>query len=153
MNSAKEFLAASTIHGLCYIEEAKSPLAKMFWGITIITSLSLAGIFINNSIKEWAVSPIKSTISTHPIEDLKFPNVTVCPPNGTNTALNYDLVRLNNTFSPSEVAHLKKEIDNIFFVKENREYIDNLHKILDVTSLKRIYNGFQSIPTLSLIHI
>ena len=36
------------------------------------------------------------TITTHPVADLEFPTVTVCPPKGSNTALNYDLIRARN---------------------------------------------------------
>ena len=46
---------------------------------------------ITNSYNEWQTSPVSTTITTHPITELKFPAVTVCPPKGTNTALNYAL--------------------------------------------------------------
>ena len=53
----------------------------------------MAGYLINNSYCDWHDSPISTTITTHPIDGLEFPTVTVCPPRGSNTALNYDLMK------------------------------------------------------------
>merc|ERR1712218_595995 len=44
----------------------------------------------------WNESPVKTTIETHPIEEITFPKVTVCPPKNTYTNLNYDLMMAEN---------------------------------------------------------
>ena len=51
---------------------------------------------INDSYSDWQESPIATSISTHPIAELDFPTVTVCPPRGSHTALNYDLMKATN---------------------------------------------------------
>ena len=57
---------------------------------------STAFYLINDSYVDWQASPIATSISTHPISELEFPTVTVCPPENSNTALNYDLMRAIN---------------------------------------------------------
>ena len=60
-------------------------------------------------------SPVMTTITTHSIGQLKFPTVTVCPPKGSNTALNYDLMKLKNrTLSREDREFLRMEIDKAF---------------------------------------
>ena len=55
-----------------------------------------------------------TTITTHPLDDLGFPAVTVCPPEGSNTALNYDLMQLNN--SKDSLSEKKKmELKNVIW--------------------------------------
>ena len=98
MDTVVEFLESSTIHGLSYIVNIKQNILKLFWLCVVITSFSIAGILIVNSVSNWNESPIDTTIETYPIQDLKeiFPNVTVCPPEGTTTSLNYDLMNAEN---------------------------------------------------------
>ena len=96
MHSLREFLETSTIHGLSYISSAPSKLSKVFWFLVVVAGFSSAVYLINISYVDWQASPVSTSISTHPIADLPFPTVTVCPPEASNTALNYDLVRAGN---------------------------------------------------------
>ena len=91
MDSLREFLETSTIHGLAHISSAPAKLSKVFWLFVVIFGFSFAFYLINDSYNDWQASPIATSISTHPISELDFPTVTVCPPEGPNTALNYDL--------------------------------------------------------------
>ena len=96
MNSLREFLESSTIHGLSYISTAPSKASKALWLAIVVTGFCTAGYLINSSYKEWQSAPISTAISTHPISDLDFPTITVCPPERSNTILNYDLMRAAN---------------------------------------------------------
>ena len=126
ISPVREFLETSTLHGLVYISKAKSLWGKILWSFSVIVSFSLAGLLIQQSFADWSAHPVSSVISTHPIENLKFPNVTVCPPKGTNTALNYDLVKLKSSFTPSEQEAINKNINEIFSEKETSLYIKTL---------------------------
>ena len=92
----KEFLETSTIHGLAFISTAPSKVSKLFWVMVVFFGFSTAFYLINSSYNDWQSSPIATSISTHPISELDFPTVTICPPEGSNTALNYDLARARN---------------------------------------------------------
>ena len=85
----REFLESSTIHGLVHISTAKSKAARATWVAIVVACFAYAIYTINNSYEEWQESPVSTTITTHPITELEFPTVTVCPPRGSNTALNH----------------------------------------------------------------
>ena len=95
MDTFKEFLESSTIHGLVYISTSRR-LLKLFWLLVVITGFTGAGVLIHQSFSSWAVSPVSTTIETLSITELDFPNVTVCPPRNTFTSLNPDLVMARN---------------------------------------------------------
>ena len=67
MDSFKEFLESSTIHGLTYISSAPSKLSKLFWLLVVFVGFSLAFYLINSSYVDWQTSPIATSITTHPI--------------------------------------------------------------------------------------
>ena len=146
MNLFKKFLETSTVHGLVYFSEAKSIWAKIVWALLVAASFSLAIVLICDSFQGWSKKPVSSVISTRSIKDLEFPNVTICPPKNTNTALNYDLVQLNVTFTASMREKLEKEIDSTFFETDITEYMKTLLHITNENNLRAVYNGFQTIP-------
>ena len=101
----REFLESSTIHGLVHISTAKSKTAKVIWVAIVVACFAFAIHMIVDSYKEWQESPVSTTITTHPITELEFPTVTVCPPRGSNTALN----------------HLLEKVKDVNFTKEERQ--------------------------------
>ena len=143
----REFLETSTLHGLVYISKAESFWGKFLWTVSVIVSFSLAGVLINQSFVDWSTHPVSSVISTHPIKDLRFPNVTVCPPKGSNTALNYDLFQLKSSFSSLEKGAIAKQINAIFLEKPTEMYTKTLLDLVNGENLINIYRGFHTIPT------
>ena len=92
----RDFLEGSTIHGLVHISTAKSKTAKAIWVAIVVACFAIAVYMINSSYEEWQESPVSTTITTHPITELEFPTVTVCPPRGSNTALNHLLEKVKD---------------------------------------------------------
>ena len=103
--NVREFLESSTIHGLVHISTAKSRAARAVWVTIVVACFAVAIHMITSSYKEWQESPVSTTITTHPITELEFPTVTVCPPRGSNTALN----------------HLLEKVSEVNFTQEERE--------------------------------
>ena len=99
-----EFLESSTVHGLVHISTAKSRTARAGWVAIVVACFLIAIYMITGSYKEWQESPVSTTITTHPITELDFPTVTVCPPRGSNTALN----------------HLLEKVKDVNFTEEER---------------------------------
>ena len=95
MEGVSTFLESSTIHGLTYISTTRK-FARLFWILVIISGFIVAAFLIKESFNSWSDSPIKTTIETFPISDLKLPKMTVCPPKNTYTDLNYDLMMTEN---------------------------------------------------------
>ena len=83
MDIFKEFLESSTIHGLVYISTSKATILKLFWSIIVVIAFGTALKLISNSYMEWNIDPVSTSVSTHPIEELDFPNITICPPPAT----------------------------------------------------------------------
>ena len=98
MSSAtvRDFLEGSTIHGLVRISAAKSTKERLAWVAIVVACFAFAIHMIISSYKEWQESPVSTTITTHPITELEFPTVTVCPPRGSNTALNHLLEKVKD---------------------------------------------------------
>ena len=97
-----EFLESSTIHGLVYINRSRSKWGKISWTVITLLGFSTAGYLIHDSFNDWAESPTVTSVETFPISEVPFPEVTVCPPFGSNTALNYDLCLLYTSPSPRD---------------------------------------------------
>ena len=95
MGEFRFFLESSTIHGLSYIS-LTTKYARLFWTIIVIAGFFGAVLIIQDLFQFWSQNPISTTIETLPISEVTFPKVTICPPKGTYTNLNYDLMRVGN---------------------------------------------------------
>ena len=101
----KLFLESSTIHGLAYIASTKK-LIRLFWVFVVLAGFSGAGLLIYQSFQSWAENPVVTSIETLPIEEVRFPKVTVCPPKNTFTNLNHDLTNAGK----KEISFEEKEM-------------------------------------------
>ena len=116
MEDVRTFLESSTIHGLSYLSSTRK-YARLFWLCVILCGFSGACFLIYKSFHSWAESPVRTTVETLPISELKFPKVTVCPPRNTYTDLNYDLMLAENV---SLTENLNNETD--YGNQEYQEY-------------------------------
>lgn len=127
MEIFKEFLESTTIHGLSYIASTKRFL-RLFWILIVITGFSTAGFLIYESFQSWKESPITTTIKTLPIEEIRFPKVSVCPPKNTYTNLNYDIENYANTTldtdTKEEILHYVLQTVNEADYQKYMEYFD-----------------------------
>ena len=143
MKALKEYLSSSTIHGLYYIGSTNSRILKIFWIVIVFTGFSIAFNMILGSVSSWKKSPVISTIETKPISDARFPQVTVCPPEGTNTIFNYDLTKVGNETFDSlgnvDYGDLYNSVEP-FVLKEYYERF--LHKENALVNLKYIQDMY-----------
>ena len=92
MKVVKDFLENSSIHGFFFVGDSKHPLIRFFWIATVIAGFVGSYIMISISVGSWTDNQVSTTVQTLPISGVTIPRVTVCPPKGTFTNLNYDLV-------------------------------------------------------------
>ena len=95
-NTFSEFLESSTIHGLVYIGTSRIKPIKLAWLIIVCICFYLAVYLTLDAFRSWEASPINTSTESLPISEVDFPEVAVCPPPGTNTALNYDIMAARN---------------------------------------------------------
>ena len=121
--------------------------AKILWFGVVCLGFIGAGILIGKSYKEWQDSPIATSITTHPIDNLDFPVVTICPPRNSNTALYHDLVKAGNgTLSDKDKNTLKGAAQDIFLEEAHAEYAKKIVPSLHMGNMDQIFQGFHSIP-------
>ena len=139
MEGVRTFLESSSIHGLSYVS-TKNKYIQLFWIFVVTFGFCAAGFLINESFQSWADSPVKTTIETLPIADLKFPKVTVCPPKNTFTDLNYDVMMTENMTLTSEGS---KEFQNyVQNLVENHVFMDEFDELEDTDKFYNWYNGY-----------
>ena len=145
MDGFREFLETSTIHGLSHISTSKG-FARFFWVLIVITGFTIACVLINQSFEDWAASPIKTTIETKPIAEIDFPKVTVCPPKGSFTNLNFDLMNLRNvTLSNETREELAHFAFDLIHESAYNEAMANLSKFEEQNRAYNWYHGFTEI--------
>ena len=142
MERISAFLESSTIHGLNYISTTRKN-ARAFWILVVVAGFTGAGYIIHTSFQSWADSPIKTTIETLPISEIKFPKVTVCPPKNTYTDLNYDLMLAENFTLTDEI---REELINYSRkVIDEHIYTDDLNMFKEDDRYYNWYYGFSQI--------
>ena len=134
-----EFLSNSSIHGLVHINNAKSGVAKAAWIVILTIGFGIAAYLIANSYAEWTESPVSTVITPHSISDLEFPEVTVCPPKGSNTVLNQAFKKITNKeLTPELKKRLKNMINKLFFLDPSKAFGKSMAQIVNLWSSKDI---------------
>ena len=143
VDGLRTFFESSTIHGLIYISTTRKWIIKIFWIVVVIAGFTGASIMIYESFKDWDENPVKTTIETLPITEMKLPIVTVCPPKNTFTDLNYDLMMTqNNSFdneTRDELINYATELLNNDF---HEGIMTNLSMLVEKDRYYNWYNGY-----------
>ena len=145
MDYVKEFLDTSTIHGLSRISSTRR-LLRLFWILIVIGGFSGAGYLIYKSFETWQQSPITTTIEALPISQIRFPNVTVCPPKNSFLNLNYDIQQSENVGLENNTR--KELLDFALDVIQGEFYkvmMRNLSKVEDPDRYYNWYHGYTRI--------
>ena len=146
MEQIRIFLETSTIHGLNYISTTRK-YARAFWILVVLAGFTGAGYLIHTSFQSWADSPIRTTVETLPISEIKFPKVTVCPPKNTFTDLNYDLMLAENFTLTDEMR--EELIDYSKKVIDEHIYTDDLDRFQQDDRYFNWYYGYSHIQRTS----
>ena len=110
-----------------YLCPSQTRIGKCLWFTSVCFGFLGAGFLISNSYFEWQKSPVASSISTISISDLEFPNVTICPPKGSNTALNYDIMNAeNNLMTEEQKEKLSQDAFSVFVDAPFQEHVNRM---------------------------
>ena len=148
-----EFLSNSTSHGLVYIHSAKSRAVKVAWILIVALGFGFAAYLIGNSYSEWIESPVSTVVTTKPISELEFPDVTVCPPRGSNTVLNLIMERVQDDWKWDLRDHLLRKIRPIYY-EQPKSFANNMAEMMNIQILSDLQSGRIHVPerTENLIH-
>ena len=147
MNGFRNFLESSTIHGLTYISSSRK-FVRLFWTAVIVAGFTCASILIHTSFQDWSENPIKTTIETLPIKDIKFPKLTVCPPKNTVTNLNYDLMMTRNMTLDDEER--KDLVNYATMVADSQNYDQIIRNLSMFHEENRYYNWYHGYTKVEL---
>ena len=139
------FLESSSIHGLIYISSTRKYL-RLFWITAVFGGFLTAGYLIQTSFNNWKYSPISTTIETLSINEITFPNVTVCPPKGSYLNLNHDIKEADRIEIDEETR--KKLLDRAITTLQDKSYeelMKNLSKVEDPNRYHNWYLGFTQV--------
>ena len=143
----REFLESSTIHGLVHISTAKSKAARAAWVAIVAACFATAINMITNSYNEWQESPVSTTITTHPITELEFPTVTVCPPRGSNTALNHLLGKVEDVnFDEKERQELMEILWETLIEMPYKKHAKDIVELLNNDDMRSLINNKTTFP-------
>ena len=145
MENIKTFLETSTIHGLSYIPSGRK-YVKLFWILIVTIGFTGAGVLIYQSFQSWDESPVKTSIETHPITEITFPKVTICPPKNTYTNLNTDLMMTENITLEDDIRNeLTNYAAGFLFDRFYEETLRNVSMIEDTDRYYNWYHGYTKI--------
>ena len=146
----KQFLESSTIHGLGYISSTKR-YARLFWILVVISGFTFAGYLIYQSFQSWYDSPVRTTIETRTIDEVRFPKVTVCPPKNTYTNLNYDLEKMDDRKLDwhTEAWLLMIQFVEHFQELDAIEIWEAFNIVQNTDMLEKWYTGVNAVPKVS----
>ena len=112
----------------------------------MITGFSAASFMIYQSFQAWEESPVSTNIETLPITEITFPKVTVCPPKGTYTDLNYDLMITEKMVLDNEVrTNLSKYAVELLQDHLHHVVMTNFSKLQEDNMYRKWYLGYSKI--------
>ena len=124
---------------LAHIAGAESRVGRISWLAVTVACFSIAISMITSSYKGWQKSPVSTTITTHPITELDFPTVTVCPPRRSNTAVNHVLNMVKNVnFADDERNELLDMSKKVFIENPNKEHARKIVELLSIENLRSL---------------
>ena len=146
MDGVREFLDSSTIHGLAHISSSKAVLVKGVWVVIVALGFFVSAMLIQQSFIEWNESPIGTSVETFPIKEVVFPKITVCPPKGSHTALNYFLAKSENlSLSLKQRKDLNESASKLVEERESWEIMVDSREFREKDKFRNWYEGISTV--------
>ena len=115
---------------------------RVVWTVIVLLGFTIAGFLIWQSLDNWQHDPVDTTISTHPIEQVTFPKIYVCPPKHTYTNLNYDIAYTKNVYlNDEQIKAMKAQVDESIQVVEQDQIMREVDKIEEKNKFFNWYSG------------
>ena len=135
--TTKNFAKATSIHGCSYIaHERNSGVERILWIVVVALALVLTAYQVITLYQQWQDEPVITTLETvaEPIENIKFPAVTICPQGSRQEIVDAVLFR-----QLKEYINRKNGDSASLTIDKMMEYVDEF--------LKDVYPGANGKPT------
>ena len=142
METVTTYLESGSINGLNHIAATKK-WAQLFWILVVNGGFIISTFLIVEMYISWGDNPIRTNIDTLPVSEFKFPKVTVCPPRGTFTDLNYDIKRAEGK---NMTLKEREELNN--YARDTVERISFMENLNQLQEKDRFYNWYHAITGL-----
>ena len=142
ISEVREFLESSTIHGLTHISTGKTAFVRILWAAIVIFCFCTGFSLIAQAFHSWELSPVITSVDTKPIGQVSFPEITLCPPQGSNTALNIDLVAMEDVeLSEDDREKLIEATLTDLYSGSIAKFTEEQSDFHPVEVIKRVYGG------------
>ena len=138
METVTTYLESGSINGLNHVAATKN-WAKLFWILVVNGAFIISTFLIIEMYIEWGDNPIRTNIDTLPMSKIRFPKVTVCPPKGTFTDLNYDIKR-----AEGKILTLKEREELNKYARDTIESISFMENLNQLQEKDRFYNWYHA---------
>lgn len=135
--TTRQFAKATTIHGCSYIfHERNCAVERLFWMVVVALALTLTTYQVVTLYDEWQDEPVITVLETvaEPIDNIKFPAVTICPQGSRQEIVDAVLFRQLKTYINSA-----KEGSETLTADSMMQYVDQF--------LRDVYPGANGKPT------
>lgn len=115
-----EYSEAATIHGIYYIfERGRCAFERFIWIVVVLLALLFAIELSITAYDNWKSNPVLTSVGTtgYPIEQVKFPSITICPQGSANDIIDAALFRQFDLYLKSknkyieDLSDAEREID------------------------------------------
>ena len=142
METVTAYLESASINGLAHIAATKK-LDRLYWILIVLSSFIMSIYLIVEMYIFWAENPIRTDVDTLPMTEVRFPKVTVCPPRGTFTDLNYDIKH-----AEGKNLTLKEREELNKYARDTIESISFMENLNQMQEKDRFYNWYHAITSI-----
>ena len=107
-----EFAESATIHGLAYMADRKHSPWRLAWVLVGVIAMIFSTYQVVSLYLDWKNEPVITSLKTvaMPIEDIKFPAVTICPQGSRQEILDSVLYRQFTEYTRKHSDSNSKEL-------------------------------------------
>lgn len=110
--------------------------------IIVAMAIYTESYLIQSAFSDWEADPVGTTLITRPIAEVRFPKVSVCPPEGSNTILNADLVAVGNrTLTEEDRALLEGEVEHVFVHEHHMMETRRISAMVNSNNIPKLFDG------------
>ena len=125
---AGEYAESTSIHGISYMSDRKHSPWRPAWAIVAVLALTFAAYQVAELYKDWQDEPVVTTLDTivQPIQEIKFPAVTICPQGSRQEIMDSVLYRQFKDYI-SQKKRPQSKLTNEEMMRQVEDFLKNVY--------------------------